>query len=832
MVIVHKNKMEVNLKHVAICGNPTPNCFDIAPNTDENEVIAFGRHKTVALYKVGTTCEKMTSHSVFTYNFSPDIISSLQWSKSFELNKLGYEVEHNLITGDITGNITISQYNASKSFCADSLQLISTIKFLKDPVHSVDGIAFKSNNRTTCTIVGAGCQFVNVLTRFGAFNEASTWTSQLKHQQINLNSNYALGVKLHCLQNSGVVVLACACSDFKVRLYISKCIEESDQNNDYFSLATVLLGHEDWASSVSFKDLSLNSWLLVTTSHDTTIRVWKIEYETDKVQSDNLKTQFLQLKKQTFKVEDTQSKNIFKYSIAIDTVLESHEGKVYSAEWNVTKSNNKIQMLTASIDKSILVWEYDEENKMWLDIARVGEVGGNTLGFYKAMFSDCGKGIIGYGYNGSLYYWKSNEQNRWQSNTIISGHSDVVQDIDWEKSGKFLLSTSSDMTTRLFSEWYKYENKSWHEMARPQIHGYEMKCVGMLSGSYFASGGDEKVVRAFEAPKNFIENFSKLSGQNLGNLTDAPQGAAVPALGLSNKAVFSVEGQVVKEKSRNDQYIDNLFKNLSLSQPPFETDLLQNTLWPEVQKMYGHVYEIFALAANKTGTLFATASKSKKEQHSSIKVWQTGTWNWVGELRGHNLTVTQMEYSPNSNYLLSVSRDRKWCLFKIDNYGSNHEDYSLVAQSDKKTGHTRIIWSCSWSNDSIYFFTGSRDKKVMMWGVSEDNQVIRQSVLSCEQPVTSVSCSPNKQNNLDFSYLLAVGLENGDLKLCTVDQDKNMCVFYTFGKNICHAAAVLRLKWRPNEHYKDDDDLCLASCSQDCQIKLFDVKLNVASKCN
>ena len=825
MVIVDKSKMEIALKHVAVCGNPTPNCFDIAPNAEESEVIAFGRHKTIVLYKVGKNCEKLIPHSVFTYNFSPDVVSSMQWSKSFELNKQGYQVEHNLITGDTTGNITISKYNPSKLFCSDSLELISTFKFLKDAIHSVDGISYKSNEKTTCTVAAAGCQFVSILTRFGAINEAGTWTEPLNHQEIDLSSNYALGVKLHCLQNSGAVVLACACSDFKVRLYTNKCSGKLEKSEDQFSLATVLLGHEDWASSVSFKDLSLNTWLLVTTSHDSTIRVWKIEDETDKIQLDNSKRKFLQLKKQNFKVKDTESSKVYKYSIGIDTVLESHEGKVYSAEWNVSKANNKIQMLTASIDKNILVWEYDEENKMWIDIARVGEQGGNTLGFYKAMFTEDGKGIIGYGYNGSLYYWKSNEQNVWQSNAIISGHSDVVQDIDWERSGKFLLSTSSDMTTRLFSEWCKSESKSWHEMARPQIHGYEMKSVSMLSGNYFASGGDEKVVRAFEAPKNFIENFTNLSGQTLGNLLDAPQGAAVPALGLSNKAVFSVENQVVKEKSRNDQYIDNLFQNLSLSQPPFETDLLQNTLWPEVQKMYGHVYEIFALAANKTGTLFATASKSKKEQHSSIKVWQTGTWNWVGELKGHNLTVTQIEFSPDNKYLLSVSRDRKWCLFKIENSGCNHEDFSLVAQSDKKTGHTRIIWSCSWSNDSAYFFTGSRDKSVIMWGVGEDAQVTRQSKLNCEQPVTAVSCSPNKQRSFDYSYLLAVGLESGDMKLCAVDQENNLHVYYTFGKNICHAAAVLRLKWRPNDEYKDDDGLCLASCSQDCQIKLFDIKL-------
>ena len=44
---------------------------------------------------------------------------------------------------------------------------------------------------------------------------------------------------------------------------------------------------------------------------------------------------------------------------------------------------------------------------------------------------------------------------------------------------------------------------------------------------------------------------------------------------------------------------------VGISEPPTEENLLQNTLWPEVQKLYGHGYEIFALAARHDGTLLA-----------------------------------------------------------------------------------------------------------------------------------------------------------------------------------------------------------------------------------
>jgi len=58
-----------------------------------------------------------------------------------------------------------------------------------------------------------------------------------------------------------------------------------------------------------------------------------------------------------------------------------------------------------------------------------------------------------------------------------------------------------------------------------------------------------------------------------------------------------------------------------ISEPPTEENLLQNTLWPEVQKLYGHGYEIFALAARHDGTLLASACKATTAEHAAIIIW-------------------------------------------------------------------------------------------------------------------------------------------------------------------------------------------------------------------
>lgn len=39
-----------------------------------------------------------------------------------------------------------------------------------------------------------------------------------------------------------------------------------------------------------------------------------------------------------------------------------------------------------------------------------------------------------------------------------------------------------------------------------------MQCLAMVGKFQFVSGADEKVLRVFQAPRNFVENFANISG--------------------------------------------------------------------------------------------------------------------------------------------------------------------------------------------------------------------------------------------------------------------------------------------------------------------------------
>lgn len=103
---------------------------------------------------------------------------------------------------------------------------------------------------------------------------------------------------------------------------------------------------------------------------------------------------------------------------------------------------------------------------------------------------------------------------------------------------------------------------------------------------------------------------------------------------------------------------------------------------------------------------------------------------------------------------------------------SDGEKFKLIARTDKSTGvHSRIIWCCSWSHDSSYFATGSRDGKVVVWGESEEMHPVLGQFKSVsehldlpKESITSVAFA------LSFvlakeAYLVAVGSEAGDIRL-------------------------------------------------------------------
>lgn len=139
-----------------------------------------------------------------------------------------------------------------------------------------------------------------------------------------------------------------------------------------------------------------------------------------------------------------------KYTISLIGILTGHEGWVYSVNW----SPDGKKLLTASIDKTMIIWENNPKTNMWLENVRVGEVGGNTLGFYGGMFGPDGTSILAHSYHGAFHIWNCNNENMlWEPKVTLGGHFGEVVDLSWEPNGAFIMSVSSDQTTRIHAPW-------------------------------------------------------------------------------------------------------------------------------------------------------------------------------------------------------------------------------------------------------------------------------------------------------------------------------------------------------------------------------------------
>lgn len=232
-----------------------------------------------------------------------------------------------------------------------------------------------------------------------------------------------------------------------------------------------------------------------------------------------------------------------------------------------------------------------------------------------------------------------------------------------------------------------------------------------------------------------------------------------------------------------DVYPENYFVPIHLSQPPTEETLMQNTLWPENQKLYGHGYEVYSITATSDGRYLASACKATSEEHARIILWDTKTWKQIDSLASHNLTVTQMRFSPNDQYLLSVSRDRRFSVFERTEKDNEQVSYALKSVSDKTNGiHQRIIWSCDWTKDNKFFATSSREGKVVAWCIGEEEdqknslgRVRAHDVLEVKNESVTALAFAHHKSPADGAYYAALGCDSGLMLICRLNEKWEIC---------------------------------------------------------
>ncbi|KAL5289664.1 ELP2 family protein [Megaselia abdita] len=708
------NKMEIENLYSSIACNRHPTCLDYS----ENFGIIYGANHAVAYFKFDhlTGCKGLRTFVKHTSK-----VLTLKWIKSCK--------EPIFVSGSNDKTVIV--------WCIlDSAAVTHVLKGHDGPVIAIDATTI--NNAI-------------IIASSSADNTLRLWKSNcdtLKFvcfQTVFLPNQFCFAIKLFRFPVSNQVLMLFSEGE-QLQLWA--------QSINQFSKVLNIVGHEDWIRCIDVIDIE-NNIMILTGSQDNYARVWKLHLKNHEMSE--VPPQSIQMEEQIVAINDNDKQDIT-FSLSLESVIFGHEGWVYSAQFF---KNRKIGIMTCSIDKSIIIW-YQGNDGIWVDEHKIGEMGGDYLGFLGAKISSNGNTIVAHGFQGSIHIWTINDENGDIIRELTpTGHFGGVNDIAWAPGGEFLFSVSTDQTTRIHAPFDSGYTKEWHELARIQIHGYDLTSIAVLSPYVIATGAEEKVVRILKTTQHFISTLKALCGLDLSTSNDDmsiksfSKHASVPSLGLSSK-VFLESLEDANTVEPDTFHI------------PFEEDLIQNTLWPETHKLYGHGYEICSLATSTGGKLLASSSRSASPEHSKIIIWDTISTKELQRLSGHSLTVTDLKFSPDNAYLLSTSRDRSWCIFKAT--GSLLKPFEFEAKGDKNISpHTRIIWSCAWTFDSKIFATTSRDGTIATWIKTDDinNDLkgwkLMTSISLENESITAISFSHIFYKDKIGEYLLAVGLQNGKI---------------------------------------------------------------------
>lgn len=672
-------------------------------------------------------------------------------------------------------------------------------------------------------------------------------------------------------------------------------------------LCATLTGHEAWIRSLAltptpaYSSTGRTGYLLASASQDKYVRIWRFR-ENSAESGATAALPKRQTATLTAKIQSVTAGNL-KYDITFEALLVGHEDWIYSATWappaqpaSDPSTSPPPQLLTASADGSLSIFSPDSlddgdtsvSSGLWISTTRLGEISsqkgattatGSAGGFFTALFSPDGRNIASLGRTGSWRLWHYDDsRNFWVQRAGVSGHVGSVNGICWAGDGSYLLSTGSDQTTRLHARWAT--QRSWREFSRPQIHGYDLNCVASTTGNQFASGADEKLLRVFNEPRDIANLLHRLSGAPLplAGAAEMPDTAAIPVLGLSNKAVDEDESQEQNGmngdavaggdgeetngvSSSNGVHPSSLLQGLD--EPPTEDLLARHTLWPEHEKLYGHGAEISACAATSLdngGGVLATACKASALDHAVIRLYDTTSWHEIKPpLSAHSLTVTALAFSPPptgrdktppGQYLLSVGRDRAWAVFKHSaSEEASKRRWIRVAINQK--AHARMILDATWLDcpDQPSFVTAGRDKVAKIWsrstavgGNSDDStnevdEFVLVASIARKHPVTALSAtrfSTSSKGNRDTapqsSILLALGEDDGTISLHTLSVDDNDTRTLTVSQSIdvprqlCPSRTANRLAWRPvGEDGVEGDERQLAIAAADGSVRILTV---------
>lgn len=622
---------------------------------------------------------------------------------------------------------------------------------------------------------------------------------------------------------------------------------EIDEGLNNLRHVCTVSGHRDWIHGVAFSPRVSTAdaegvRFIASASKDSTVRIWRLSRKNN--DSEYVSDPFSELgsSKASFSLGNV------KWEVSAVALLKEHENSVYSVSFDCCERNDgkAMRLVTASMDCSIAIF-HSTDDKKWACTARFGLLGGagaHALGFFGSAFvsTKC-EDVVGHNFGGGIHCWRAkrssvdNSNLQYTADCAPSGHFDSVTDLDWDPSGRFILTCSKDKTARVFLGSNSEGSQRFAELARPQTHGHAIYTVAISNsrGTQYVSGSEESMLRMFEAPSWFAQDKRFSDETNV----DVPLATASAAtrieLGLSNKAFYSHKPS--EPDTSNNIAVISFGANRTSTDFPLEEELKQNTLWPETLKLYGHGNTISCVKVCINNGILASSCYAQRASDACIRIWDLKSGLETQQLEVHDLTVTGLSFSKDGLAFLSVSRDRSFAIHSFSSSEKQNARFTVLHRQVK--AHSRQIFDGTWIFNRDFIVTCGRDKYLRFFSTkrlfdgnhdicnveSEKCQQVASLKYSCGISAVDAQCWKQATD-----WIVAVGFEDGNIRLLRASstvEGLNLDVkeMDEVPGHLRCSGRVTRMQWRPSQGSREDDmNMHLAVASEDNSIRILSVR--------
>lgn len=378
------------------------------------------------------------------------------------------------------------------------------------------------------------------------------------------------------------------------------------------------------------------------------------------------------------------------------------------------------------------------------------------------------------------------------------GHSDRVTALTFSPDDRYILSGSQDGVLIL------WDMKTGVEMQRFQGHEGINDMAISKNGKYIVSGSNGKEVKIWE-----IRSGKELNAFKYGSYVTAvafsPDDKLVYAAGASGVVkVWDITTGAEKRAIGTDNRGSGTIRSIGIS--PDGTKILtgydsypgkyanatseDNVILRDavtggfIRDFIGHKYPVQVVGISANGKYMLSAENNYKRGNAPnlLITWDLETGAQHKTFYGHQSTIREAIFSPDSKYILTGSLDQTMRLWSVQS-GQEVRRFAPVSQP---------VYAVAFSNDQKYVIAGS-DNQIVLWTIEGEVKRVFNAALD---QVKSAAFSPDGKHvftghggKLGDNRMRSWDLETGKLDMTFYGPTKpiNSIAFTPDGKKILTA---------------------------------------------